>query len=770
MNIYLNPCRILVFIFSILISFSITAQTDTSFWFAVPQLAHQHGATADPVYAYFRISTYKQAATVTIEQPAGGGFVKKILSIPANGFQTVDVSANIIPAMNNVLECYPGNTIQNKGIHISSTSPVNVYYEYLYWKNPEIFTLKGRNALGTSFIVPSQNNYANSTDATINPPAKGSIDIVASEDGTVVTINPSIAVEGGSGINPININLKKGQTYSIRALDVAAGPHLGGTIITSNKPIAVTYKDDSLLCTGWDDIGDQIIPSSLCGTEYICMKGNFIGTGGEFVYVTAIENNTTVYNNGTLFGTINKGKILAIPLTSACQYIKTTKPTYAFQVSGFENEIGGALLPPIGCRGSRDVAFLRSDAMQQNFRLLLVVRKGAQGNFKLNGLPYSANFQNVPSNSNYVYAVIDDDISYSKFKLNTSYVLSNSSDLFQLGILGFNQTSGGASFGYFSDFASDTVYSKVTHYSGCKITLNAGAGKNSYQWIANNYYKQFNSSDTIQTYIVQNPDTTQSTTDTIIVKTTVLGCTSFEKMIVTFTFPKIIKERYMCHGDKETLSIPNDFYYTSFKWWDGDVVSKTKVVDSTARYSIKLYDDGCPPATSYFNVTIAPLPYAIGRDTTVCTGFKSIQFNANKQSGVSYKWSTGDTTQISTILEKPISALTTDVYTVTITNSCIPPQTVSAEYKVTIQPCDIIIPNVFTPNNDGVNDVFIVKNIEYLDWEVLIYNRWGRKVFEQKGYNNSDKVWTGEGCSEGVYYYIVRYKKDVRKGYIQLLR
>jgi gliding motility-associated-like protein len=61
-------------------------------------------------------------------------------------------------------------------------------------------------------------------------------------------------------------------------------------------------------------------------------------------------------------------------------------------------------------------------------------------------------------------------------------------------------------------------------------------------------------------------------------------------------------------------------------------------------------------------------------------------------------------------------------------------------------------PNVFTPNNDGVNDYFYIKNIEkYPENRLLIYNRWGIKVFEQYHYRNT---WDGYGLSDGVYYYV----------------
>jgi gliding motility-associated-like protein/uncharacterized repeat protein (TIGR01451 family) len=68
---------------------------------------------------------------------------------------------------------------------------------------------------------------------------------------------------------------------------------------------------------------------------------------------------------------------------------------------------------------------------------------------------------------------------------------------------------------------------------------------------------------------------------------------------------------------------------------------------------------------------------------------------------------------------------------------------------------DVKVPNVITPNGDGKNDTFKVDGIElYPDNTVAIFNRWGNEVFRSAGgYKNN---WSGEGLSEGTYYYIIK--------------
>ena len=85
----------------------------------------------------------------------------------------------------------------------------------------------------------------------------------------------------------------------------------------------------------------------------------------------------------------------------------------------------------------------------------------------------------------------------------------------------------------------------------------------------------------------------------------------------------------------------------------------------------------------------------------------------------------------------------------------------------------LIIPNVFTPNGDGINDTFFIPGLNtYTENEITIINRWGNDVYEKKNYQND---WTGNGLVEGTYFYVLRVLTlagnwDVYKGYVTLLR
>jgi gliding motility-associated-like protein len=80
---------------------------------------------------------------------------------------------------------------------------------------------------------------------------------------------------------------------------------------------------------------------------------------------------------------------------------------------------------------------------------------------------------------------------------------------------------------------------------------------------------------------------------------------------------------------------------------------------------------------------------------------------------------------------------------------------------------DIVVPNIITPNGDQQNDVFKIST-SLTRSKLEIYNRWGRKVYEQSNYANN---WGGDNQPAGVYYYLLTDSRGVQtKGWLEVVR
>ena len=93
---------------------------------------------------------------------------------------------------------------------------------------------------------------------------------------------------------------------------------------------------------------------------------------------------------------------------------------------------------------------------------------------------------------------------------------------------------------------------------------------------------------------------------------------------------------------------------------------------------------------------------------------------------------------------------------------------------ITPAPQNIIISNAFTPNGDGINDTWDIKNLNaYPKCTVMIYNRWGENVYSSIGYGVPwDGTYHGAALPVGVYYYIIDRKNALKvlSGYVTIIR
>lgn len=165
---------------------------------------------------------------------------------------------------------------------------------------------------------------------------------------------------------------------------------------------------------------------------------------------------------------------------------------------------------------------------------------------------------------------------------------------------------------------------------------------------------------------------------------------------------------------------------------------------------------------------------SISNNQLICPGEKA---ELNVSGGISYLWSPADEVSDSLSSQVSVSPLETTTYKVTVTgmNGC----TTTATTEVAVV-CDPEIPGGFSPNNDGINDYFVITGFEaYPEITIYVYNRWGNLVFRQQEYDNRwdgrsnvGGAMMGEALPDGTYYYILDLHNNRKPatGYVVIRR
>jgi gliding motility-associated-like protein len=195
------------------------------------------------------------------------------------------------------------------------------------------------------------------------------------------------------------------------------------------------------------------------------------------------------------------------------------------------------------------------------------------------------------------------------------------------------------------------------------------------------------------------------------------------------------------------------------------------ITDSTVTLTVRVTNYGTLACEAFDSLTVLIEASDPGRlDTvTLCQG-QTQQFAADTTADA-YLWSTGDITP-------SITAADSGWYVLTLYFEgavCTRVDSFLLDLQVCYKPLELT--NAFSPNGDGTNDTWIAKQtFDYEEFSMIIYNRWGRKMYET---NDPFFAWdgttdTGEEASDGTYFYVARLKHFENsgefKGTVTLLR
>jgi len=217
----------------------------------------------------------------------------------------------------------------------------------------------------------------------------------------------------------------------------------------------------------------------------------------------------------------------------------------------------------------------------------------------------------------------------------------------------------------------------------------------------------------------------------------------------------------------------------TWNFGDGDSIKNINPVshayEASGPYTVTVtaHYRACKDTGTSRRFTIFAAPSVnLGSDTTICPGSEPITLSDNinaENTLATWTWSTGQTTPSITIVAP-------GKYYVTVhMNGCGSTDTITV-----LNDCYMDIPNVFTPNGDGLNDYFYPRQLltkGLISFKMDIYNRWGQLVFETTTLDGAgwDGKLNGVDQPEGVFVYVIDAKfkdgqKEHHNGNVTLLR
>jgi len=374
-----------IFLFLILFNKVYAINQGTEFFVSFPR-------NFDGVGNKILMITSDYDASVTITTSAG----VNTYTVYANGILTVTLPS--------YMEAIGNDSITNTGIQITSSEPITLYGLNRTTETTDGFLALPYDALGTNYVILS-------AKGRIGSGQYGSqFTVLAVEDNTQVTIIPSISTGSRIAWQPYNINLNQRQVYQL--MDTSSTQEdLSGTIITSDKPVAVfaSHRCAYVPVTyeACDYLLEQMPPTNSWGLEFAVARlaGRAIG---DTLRIITFTDNTIVQINGVPEFVLNKFQVAEKVMTLP-SYIKSNAPILVAQFangSAFDGLTGDPsmiLITPVEQFITNSRLVIPWPSYASNYVSIITTLSGV-GNVQLDSINIPNFYYSQISTSNYYYA------------------------------------------------------------------------------------------------------------------------------------------------------------------------------------------------------------------------------------------------------------------------------------------------------------------------------------------------------------------------------
>ena len=290
--------------------------------------------------------------------------------------------------------------------------------------------------------------------------------------------------------------------------------------------------------------------------------------------------------------------------------------------------------------------------------------------------------------------------------------------------INLNNVSSSFSIGNFANISN--VFGTVTLAKDCKEIMYAFEGRNIHQLDTINLLNSFNKCPNI-------------------VPAEIYGAASLTESISTIAVD-LGNDTAICEGDSMVLTDLLNSVITDISWQDGST-QDSFIVNSAGTYMLTKEYNSCKFTDTINIAIIYPPNVQMGSDTSIC-GHESITLSVNDSNSV-FLWSNGSVDSFITITAK-------GSYWVNASNEC---GRNSDTINVIGCDCKLVVPNAFSPNNDGINDVFIpISKCEFQKYKFQIFSRWGGLLFSTNNpYMGWDGTYKNVQTPNNVYVYLITY-------------
>ena len=256
------------------------------------------------------------------------------------------------------------------------------------------------------------------------------------------------------------------------------------------------------------------------------------------------------------------------------------------------------------------------------------------------------------------------------------------------------------------------------------------------------------------------------------------GCeANLDDIVVGITLEKFINlglDRRKCIGDTVILSPSSLLAGNVYSWSTSETTPQISVKQAgTYKVTVTNTLSGCKDDGS-LNVSFAPRPpYDLTKEASICeqdngTALLLVKGAAN----LKYFWIRGERTEPRLVVNKAGS------YPIKISNpeGC---ELIDTSFVIARCEPEIYIPDVFTPNGDGINDVLELKGNYFIDLEFRIFNRWGEMIYYSTDLSQKwDGIYRGQAYPPMTYPWLVSFRPryaplaplTVKRGAILLMR